>query len=85
MLPLESPYCYYFHDFRRRFRPFVYSMFLVTLFQNDALLDFEVLSFDFEIYCVLERDAVYSSKYGVRESSCVNRLCRPAVKLDYAV
>jgi hypothetical protein len=50
--------------------------------KKNALLDSEFLSNDSEMYCILERDAMYSSRYGPRESSCVNRLCRTAVKLE---
>lgn len=35
-----------------------------------------------EMYCNLEGDTVYSRRYGPRESSCVNLLCRTAVKLE---
>jgi len=52
--------------------------------KNKALLDSEVLSNDSEMYCILERDSVYSSRYGPRESSCVNHLCTTAVKLEAA-
>jgi hypothetical protein len=43
-----------------------------------ALLDSEVLSNDFTVYCILKRDTVYSGSYGPRESSFVSSLCRTA-------
>jgi hypothetical protein len=50
--------------------------------KKNALLDSEVLCNGSEKYCIFECDNVYSSRYGLRESSCVNRLCRTAVNLE---
>jgi hypothetical protein len=48
-------------------------------YKKNALLDSEVLSNGSEMYCILERDAMHSSRYGPREFNRVNRLCRTAV------